>query len=269
MEGLDIRLGEYLKLGEDGPVVPIDPYPDAWHAAQSYRAFAEISAEALIDGGDELFPKPAPDPVILRDDQSNAEPATREFSANLSSMVAAIASNGAFALTNAYPRLPENWEIGLMVVLLVALGVISGLTDFGRHVGCVALAAACIAAQWIAIGMASVWLPGIPMLAAIVTVVFISCFIGNPKPVPSPAVEIPSTPAIAAIPVSTSESVPEPVPEPISAPNEEKPRPPKQKPPSIETSTAKKAAAKKTPPKKSTARKSPAKKSSPEKKSEE
>ncbi|NQX00125.1 hypothetical protein HQ447_05650, partial [bacterium] len=78
--GVQVRLGGYLKLSAAGPIVPIDAYGRLAVPLKPIAAFAEISAEAVIDGGDALFPKQAPDPVILRDDRSAAEPATRAFS---------------------------------------------------------------------------------------------------------------------------------------------------------------------------------------------
>ena len=77
VDGIEIRPGEYLKLSPSGPVIPLDRYGRLAVPVHPISPYAEFPAEALIDGGDDLFPKQAPEPVILRDDRSAAETATR------------------------------------------------------------------------------------------------------------------------------------------------------------------------------------------------
>ena len=191
--GMEVRLGEFLKLGPDGPVVPIDDYGRLAVPLRPLSAYAEFAAEALIDGGDELFPKQAPDPVILRDDRTATEPATRAFSRNLSATVAALASDGGIAPVRAFPRLGWEWEIGLLSALVVALALACRASGFAWHLGACVLAGICCAAQWTGVGAASIWLPGLPALAGIFAAVAVSPFAGRPglaAPV-AMAVEIP------------------------------------------------------------------------------
>jgi hypothetical protein len=164
--GVEVRLGEYLKLSSAGPIVPIDEYGRLAMPLQPICGFAEISAEALIDGGDELFPQQAPDPVILRDDRSALEPATRIFSQNLCSVFAAIASNEGLAEFREYRRLPPVWEIEFLAIFVVVLTMLCKASIFRRRLGFLMVAGASLSAQWIALGMASVWLPGLAALAA-------------------------------------------------------------------------------------------------------
>ena len=164
--GVEVRLGEYLKLSSAGPIVPIDEYGRLAMQLQPICGFAEISAEALIDGGDELFPQEAPDPVILRDDRSALEPATRIFSQNLCSVFAAIASNEGLAELREYRRLPPVWEIEFLAIFVVVLTMLCKASIFRRRLGFLVVAGASLSAQWIALGMASVWLPGLAALAA-------------------------------------------------------------------------------------------------------
>lgn len=167
VDAVEIRLGEYLKLGPDGPAVPIDRYGRLAVPLSPVSPCAEIPAEALIDGGDDLFPKQAPEPVILRDDRSAAEPATREFSQTLAAMIAEIASDNSLAPARDYPRLPTNWELGGLSYVAIVLALVGGLAPFPRHIGFLIIAAACLAYQLIAAGTAGLWLPGIPALAAV------------------------------------------------------------------------------------------------------
>ena len=205
-DGVEVRLGEYLKLGPAGPIVPIDEFGRLAVPLKPISAYAEISAEALIDGGGDLFPKQAPDPVILRDDRSAAEPATRAFSRNLSAIIAAIASDEGLDHAREYPRLARDWEIGILSLVVVLLTVFCGVSVFARHLGALVLAGACLAAQWIALGIASVWLPGMPVLAAILAALVVAKLIAikrpGPAPVPVPAqipeIEIPPEPVAQA-----------------------------------------------------------------------
>ena len=167
LDGVQVRLGEYIKLSPNGPIVPLDRYGRLAMPLKSMSAFKEISAEALIDGGDSLFPKTAPDPVILRDDQSSAEPATRAFSKKLSAMVAAIASDEGFSSVSAFPRLSGQVEAGMLAVMAFSLTLLCGLPAFSRYIAFSILAGVVLSAQWVGAGLASVWLPVLPLLATI------------------------------------------------------------------------------------------------------
>lgn len=244
VDGVEVRLGEYLKLSPAGPVVPIDEYGRLAVPLKPISAYAEISAEALIDGGDDLFPKQAPDPVILRDDRSAAEPATRAFSRNLSAIIAAIASDEGLGHLREFPRLSRDWEIGVLSFVVVVLMVFCGVADFARCLVAFALAGVCLAAQWIGFGIASVWLPGVPVLAAIFASLVVARLIAIKPPVPAPVLVAAPIPEIAISPE------PEPVPEVA------KPKAPAEK-------AAKKAA--KTPTKKAASPQAPRAKKPPSK----
>ncbi len=167
LDKVEVKLGEYLKLSVDGPVLPIDASGRLAMPISTVAPFAEIAAEDLIDGGADLFSKSAPVPVILRDDQSAAEPATRAFSKSLSTMVAALASNNAFAQTTVYHRLTAAWEIGLLGGIVLLLGLLGRTSKFSFHIGVLVLFAAVLTMQWVGVALAGVWLPALPAAAAI------------------------------------------------------------------------------------------------------
>lgn len=166
LDEIEISLGSHIKLSPTGPIIPLDPTGRLAMPVTPVAAYKEISAEALIDGGDELFPKAAPDPVILRDDRSSSEPATQAFSASLSSLIAAMASNEAYSQAHEYPRLPEDWEKGLLASTVLILMAISSLGGFRQNICLLSLCGVILAAQLSGVGIASRWLPGIPLLAA-------------------------------------------------------------------------------------------------------
>ncbi|MGL4399447.1 MAG: hypothetical protein ACRCXD_06240, partial [Luteolibacter sp.] len=167
LDGIEVRLGAYLKLGPSGPIIPINDSGRIAMPVKSMAAYAEISAEALIDGGDDLFPKQAPDPVILRDDQSASEPATRAFSRGLSATIAFIASSGGLTEAGEFRRLPESWEILFLSGVVLILPTLCAASQFGRCLGITIMLGAVLTAQWVAFGLASTWLPGLPASAAI------------------------------------------------------------------------------------------------------
>jgi hypothetical protein len=171
LDGMEIRLGEYLKLGPRGPFVPLDRFGRLAAPLGHVTPFAEIPAAALIDGGDDLFPKKAPQPVILRDDQSAADSSTRGFSRQLAAVVASIASDTGLAPTRVFKRFTISQEIVLLAVLIVALKLVSLLPVFPRNIGFLLLAGFCLMAQAIA---STVWLPILPAFAAI-AVAFVVC----------------------------------------------------------------------------------------------
>jgi hypothetical protein len=173
LDGIEIRLGEYLKLSPQGPVVPLDRFGRLATPLGYVTPFAEIQAAALIDGGDELFPKQAPEPVILRDDQSAAEPATRTFSKNLAAVTSTIASDTGLAPARAFRRFTVSQEIVLLALLIAALALVSLLTAFPRNIAFLLLAGFCLTAQTAATA-SSIWLPTLPAFAAIVAA-YLTC----------------------------------------------------------------------------------------------
>ncbi len=242
---LEIRPGEFLRFGKGGPVVPIDAFGRLSTPLRSLPGFVEIPAEKLIDGGEDLFPKDAMAPVILRDDRTGAEPATQAFSRSLSAAVAVMSSPEGLAPSRSYPRLSQEWECGIIGAAVVLLSFIGAAGASKRHVGALALAGAMMAAQWVGFGMASVWLPAPPVLIAIAFTVGVASLFRD-KEGPAPV-----EPAGPVIPSQT----PEPEPEPIVEPE-----------PLAETKATKKQPAKKEPAKKAVPKKSAAPKPSRNKK---
>ena len=177
LSGVEIRLGEFLKLGPNGPTVPVDRYGRLAVPLNAVAPYAEIPAAALIDGGDDLFPQQAPQPVVLRDDRSAAEPATRAFSKKLPALIAALASDTGVAPPRDYPRLQTAPELLVLGLVALALAALCGLPGFTRNIGFLALATACLTAQCVAAGTAHLWLPGLPAFAAMLCAAVLSAII--------------------------------------------------------------------------------------------
>ncbi len=197
--GIRVKLGEFLQLGPAGPVVPIDRDGRMSLPPKPLASRADVSAEALIIGTPDIFPA-APGLIVLRDDQATAPRATREFSANLASAIASIGSDAGLGPACTYRRLSAAWELSLLLAVVLLLTLLAGRGRFERVLGCGMLAAACAAAQWLLVGLAQLWLPGIPLLGAILAGVAAMILLGEARPAPQPLVVQPvpvAPPALA------------------------------------------------------------------------
>jgi hypothetical protein len=230
VDGIEIHPGEYLKLGPDGPIVPIDRYGRLAIPLKPVSPYAVVSAEALIDGGDDLFPKLAPEPVVLRDDRSGAEPSTRAFSKMLPAMIAAIASDTGLAGARDHVRIEPKWELTLLALVAIAGALVCGLNAFPRNIVFLTIAAVCAAAQFIGFAFAETWLPGLPALAAVLCAALVCAIAPLPPPAEKPAVvEAPADPTGPPIITEPSQEPPEAQPSNAASPQPQAARKPPAK----------------------------------------
>ena len=166
MDGVRVRLGEFLELGPDGPVIPIDRNGCLALPPKPVSSRADVSAESLIDGESDLFPAD-PGLIVLRDDQSASSLATQRFSGELASVIASIGSDAGLGPAVRYPRLPVKWEQLIAGLMALALAAVAGLPLFARRVALGVMLALCVTALWLGVGLAQVWLPGLPLAAAV------------------------------------------------------------------------------------------------------
>ncbi len=253
VDQLEIHPGGFLKFGKNGPIIPIDVYGRLDAPVKEQRPYSIVSAEELIDGNDALIPKHAPDPAILRDDRSASEPATREFSVRLPSLIAAIASDAGLAKARDYPRPRALWEFVLLAALCAIIGWITSLAAYPRRIVFALLTGAIISLQLAVIGMAGIWLPGLAALATLAGACVILSWPTAKQPAPEPIVEIP-----AAV-----QTQPEFI---LEAPVVEKP-PRKPRKPPVRKEKPAVSAEPKTP--KPAAKRAPAKKAAPRRKKTE
>jgi len=165
---------------------------------ESVPAHAEIRAESLIDAKPGLFPESAHGPIVLRDDRSESEPATRESSRHLAGMISAISSDAGLSESRTFARVGVPWEVFQLTLGATMALMTCGMTPFTRNIVFLLWAALAIAAQFLAAGLVQTWLPGLPCLAALTT----SWIIGYNSTVP-PATT-PSPPAPEADPTENS-----------------------------------------------------------------
>jgi len=251
IDGVRIEPGNFLKLSETGPAVPIDSFGRLAIVPKPVPVDAKISAESLIDGAD-LIPANLAQPVILRDDQSAADPATRTFSQNLNTLIAAISSDAGLSDPRTFRRLPTGWEIGILSAIVLVLIALLFKNSFARQLGFGILAGFLIISQGLGASFAGVWLPALAGLAAILTAAIFAKLFFVDQPVAA------AEPVLEPEPVSKPEPVvpkiePRPVPEiPVVTPLSKKPiktsRASKKSPEPAKKTVAKKAPRKKNPP---------------------
>lgn len=166
IDSIEIQIGKSIKLGPDGPAIPIDSYGRMDLTLKPLSPHAPIPAEKLIDGSKNLFPSQTAGTVILRDERSLAESITRQFSEQVPAVIATIASGVNLNPARNYPRIPAYLEIALLLMLSLILAAICTLPAKPRNMAFLIVGMDCIAIQAVAAGYAYLWLPGIPALAA-------------------------------------------------------------------------------------------------------
>ena len=241
---LEIRLGKYLRLGNDGPVLPVDARGRI-AVSSLRRVVPEVvrdrdtidRAEPLDTGGGQ---------VLFRDDRSSADDATRRFSRLLAPAVAALSARDALSAVTGYPRLRPAAESGLLALAVVAAVLAAMRQGMSRGVLLSLLGAGILVVQLLGFGVFHHWLPGLPALAATAVAAIVAWMParGPEKEKPDPAPPVAPEPPPEAAPATPE---PEATPEPPAAPAKKK-------------RATKKQAAKKT-----TARKTPARKTAPKK----
>lgn len=253
-DSLEIELGNFIKLGPEGPYIPIDKFGRISTAPGKLSNQRTFRADALIDSAE---PLPITDgkPVLLRDDQSNAESTTRTFSGKIAPLLADISSGAGMSEEQILRRPRMEWEQLTLGAVVLLLAFSSHRNRFARAITFGLLAAAALIAHFIAAGTASVWLPTLTILACTAAAFIVSrMFFREEVHAVAPPAEITSSSVTAVAPEASSAPAPAvaiPQPEPIIGP-ESFPEP--------IASPDKKTAGKKTAPKKTAAKKTPAKK---------
>lgn len=234
VDGVELRVGEYLKLGPDGPVIPLDSYGNLVGQTRSFD-HETLPVEALLDEATKLPPGTS---VVLRDDRSAIDAAQKHFSATMVDTLEAIRSDAFLAAPKQCPPLPAVAEASLIggVVFLLAACATPALFRLRLSFGIVF--AVWIIAQLVVASVADVWLPGIAVAGAIVMGFIASWPFGSESP------EQPVTAAEEPV-QAIDEPLPAPAPlaPPISKTAEVEPVVPKA---SVKKTAAKKAAKKTT-----------------------
>lgn len=206
--GVKVRLGEAIQLSPEGPMVPIDEDGCLALPPKPVPSRVDVSAEAMIEAKDGVFPED-PGLIVLRDDQSFAPSATRRFSRDLASVMAAIGSDGGLAPMVTYQRISGAATLALGGFLLGGMWLACGLGKFGRNVAFALLIGYVVVAQFACFGLAEAWYPGACSAAGLLAGWGICGVMGRGRETVAPQVpaELPPAPVAVADPAFRRASI--------------------------------------------------------------
>jgi len=165
---LVVRLGKSIRLGADGPLIPIDGAGRLDPRVASPPSFQRIAAEELIDRRELIVETTDARAVVLYDDRSIAEPATRRFSEQLSGTLGAILATCEPMRAKPYPA--SGIAIDWLLLGALCLGLAAGSTSRSSFAGGVSLLV--VSAGWAALvicafALLDCWLPASAGISAI------------------------------------------------------------------------------------------------------
>lgn len=181
IDGIKVHCGSSITLSPQGPILPIDAFGCLISDAPKSATPAPIPAAKLIDADADLLQRNPRAPLILLDARSTADPATLRFSEQAPLVISSIVSDASTRQAFTCKRLEPSREMAFFIALSLILSATSALAIFPRNVILLTIAAALIAAQFIAASLASTWLPGLAALASVAAAFIIFSLIPDPK----------------------------------------------------------------------------------------
>lgn len=160
LEAVEIRLGEYVRLGRKGPIVPIDERGRMRAVPMEMAAAVERAAEGLIDAPKGWLPPHVAEPVILADSRGFADAEVRRFSARLAGAVAAIAGEAGLSAPRSYVRLSGLVEWLLVEALAFGLAACLWMPRLRATVILVVFGGVLGGMQFLGFSKVGIWGPG-------------------------------------------------------------------------------------------------------------
>lgn len=251
---VEVRLGEWVKLGPKGPTLPIDRFGRLTMPLPEVSARTTVPAEDLIDADPGIIPDADRSLVFLRDDHSAADSATRAFSRSLATISTAITSDAGLRQAAVFRRAETRTELATLGGLTLIIAWLAGRTRFQQTVGFLSLAGLCLISQWLAAGFSQLWFPGIAAMGGVFTAALLCRILPEKASAPVSVVESepPSKVHSETKPTEPTSETPtsEAVPEAVAEPPTKKPRATKTTPAKPRKAAAKKAPQKRGKPKK-------------------
>jgi len=164
VEGIELRLGEYLKLAPGGPVIPID---DTGHLIGKLPKISAIPVplEALLDEDTKI---PEDSVTILMDDRQVSDPTDRPITSPGTSLLAMMRADAFLTPLRTFPRTSQPVEGCLILGLAFLLGMCASSDLFRLRLGFGIIFATVLILQVMDASLAGIWLPGVPFLAMVV-----------------------------------------------------------------------------------------------------
>ena len=168
---IEIRLGEYISLGAEGPFIPIDDFGRLAFAPPVSSSSASIPAESLIDAPDDLLTERRAGTILIRNVMSAADVSSQRFSEALVPAVSLLADPSDLSSSRAFNRIPWIAELLLLASLI---SLLRGLGNFPKTRGRRALAVLAgvfVILHFVLLPSTGTWLPTLPALAAVLTAI--------------------------------------------------------------------------------------------------
>lgn len=168
---IEIYMGNYISLGNDGPFIPIDEFGRLAFAPTASDTPASIPAEALIDAPDDFLAERRAGTVLIRSSMLAADEASLRFSESLATTASLLADPSGTSTSQAFTRIPRLVEFLLLASLI---SLLHGLGNFpktsNRHT--LAILAGCfVILHFILVPATGTWLPSLPALAVVLTAI--------------------------------------------------------------------------------------------------
>ena len=168
---IEIRLGEYISLGADGPFIPIDDFGRLAFAPPSSNSSASIPAESLIDAPGDFLTERRAGTVLIRNGMSAADVSSLRFSEALVPTVSLLADPSGTSTSRAFNRIPWLAELLLIASLISLLYGLGNFPKTSDRRALAVLAGVFVILHFILVPATGTWLPSLPALAAILTAI--------------------------------------------------------------------------------------------------
>lgn len=175
LDSIRVHMGRHIDLGKNQLYIPIDDFGRLIHLPQIQKPnhSSLFPAENLIDAPDNTFVKVSYQPVIIRNTQSNQEPASLDYSNTLSNTLAILTeptTSFAIKLLDRPSITSELLFISAVITLIFSLqshfpGRKALLYLFGVALGILLL-------HFAIVHFTTTWIPTLPSLAALTTAGF-------------------------------------------------------------------------------------------------
>jgi len=170
---LEIHLGEYISLGENGPYIPIDRFGRLALSPPSVPVsdLSPIRAEKLIDAPDDFFNRNPSRPVLIRNLLSSANASSHQFGEAIVPSVAMLCDPSGTTDARTFRRFP--WLAELLFLTSV-ISLVHGLGNYPVLRGRLPLAIVAgliIALHFILVPTTASWPPTLPALAVVLVAI--------------------------------------------------------------------------------------------------
>ncbi|MBC7980944.1 MAG: hypothetical protein H7Y36_10320 [Armatimonadetes bacterium] len=203
---IEVRLGEAIALGRNGPFFPIDQYGRLASPPSAIAEKINIPATSLIDAPDDFLSQTTFKPILLRNDLSASDAAASGFSKSLAGICATLADPSSSPRPRIFSRLPDYIEILILAAIVLIIAGLSHHRYLRKKITLVVMLGILLVIHFTLIPATDTWLPTLPLLATVATYGAI-ILIAIPKPAgtASPPISYP-------IPPDTAPTIPELVP---------------------------------------------------------